>query len=306
MDVRRLRALAPGLGLAAALVGLGLLMDRGAGSGLPRPLVEAAALGHFAILLLGPLAIHPLAFFRRAGAGARVVSDLLPVAAWGAGQVAVHRELGHGALESLYLTFSLPTYLLLQLLALEIVVAEAVCRLVARRRRDPAAPRAGSRRRFLAAAAAVAAWVATDPFLVIRYFLGHQRLHRVLFGRPLPEPAARPAALPAGAAPSPRRRPPNLVVILSDDHRADALGCAGHPFLETPALDRLAREGMRMRNAFVTCSLCSPSRGSFLTGQYPHRHGVLDNGSPWSDRNRTFFEPLARAGYRNAFVGKWH
>lgn len=302
----RLRTLTPGLALAGGLVGLGLLMDRGAGAGLPRALVEGAALGHFAILLLGPLAIHPLAFVRGGRAGERVLADLLPAAAWLAGQVALHLELGHGPTSALYLAFSLPTYLLLQLLALEMVLAEGACRLVSSRRGGTPAVRPGSRRRFLAAAGGVAAWVATDPFLLIRYFLGHQRGHRALFGRPLPEPARRPGPGPAGAPAAPRRRPPNLVVILSDDHRADALGHAGHPFLETPALDRLAREGLRMRNAFVTCSLCSPSRGSFLTGQYPHRHGVLDNGSPWSERNRTFFEPLARAGYRNAFVGKWH
>ena len=68
----------------------------------------------------------------------------------------------------------------------------------------------------------------------------------------------------------PGRQPRNIVFILSDDHRYDFMGFMGKPaFLETPNLDRLARHGAHMQNAFVTTSLCSPSRASILTGQYP-------------------------------------
>ncbi|MDP2996565.1 MAG: sulfatase-like hydrolase/transferase [Bryobacterales bacterium] len=67
----------------------------------------------------------------------------------------------------------------------------------------------------------------------------------------------------------------NIVLILSDDHSAGMLGCAGHPWLKTPNLDRMAQGGVHFRNAFVTTSLCSPSRASILTGQYAHRHGVI-------------------------------
>ena len=74
-----------------------------------------------------------------------------------------------------------------------------------------------------------------------------------------------------------RNRHPNVVYILTDDQRWDCLGVAGHSFLHTPHLDRLAKEGVRFQNAFVTTSLCSPSRASFLSGVYPHRHGVLNN-----------------------------
>src|SRR5206468_922589 len=71
---------------------------------------------------------------------------------------------------------------------------------------------------------------------------------------------------------------PNIVFILVDDLRWDALGCTGHPFLKTPHMDRIAGEGALFRNAFVTTPLCSPSRASFLTGQYAHTHMVQGNG----------------------------
>jgi N-acetylglucosamine-6-sulfatase len=77
-------------------------------------------------------------------------------------------------------------------------------------------------------------------------------------------------------------------------------------WLETPALDRMAAAGAHLRNAFVTTSLCSPSRASILTGQYAHRHGVVDNTSPVPPGTVFFPELLHRAGYRTAYVGKWH
>jgi len=99
---------------------------------------------------------------------------------------------------------------------------------------------------------------------------------------------------------------PNIVVILSDDHRWDALGVMDHPVLETPSLDRLAAEGILFENAFCTTSLCSPSRASFLTGLYAHTHGVQNNMTPWDNDNVTFLEELHGAGYETAFIGKWH
>lgn len=111
--------------------------------------------------------------------------------------------------------------------------------------------------------------------------------------------------LPGWALSSPAQRP-NIVFILSDDHRWDHMSCMGHPFLETPSLDRIAKEGVLCENAFVTSSLCSPSRASFLTGQYAHTHGVKNNITPWRDENVTFLELLKKAGYDTAFIGKWH
>ncbi len=99
---------------------------------------------------------------------------------------------------------------------------------------------------------------------------------------------------------------PNIIFILCDDHRWDAMGFMGHPFLETPHLDRLAKEGVHFENAFVTTSLCSPSRASILTGLYAHNHGVGDNYHP-VDTALTFFpQQLQKAGYETAFIGKWH
>jgi N-acetylglucosamine-6-sulfatase len=99
-----------------------------------------------------------------------------------------------------------------------------------------------------------------------------------------------------------------MVVILMDDLRWDDLGCMGHPFVETPHIDRIAREGALFQNAFATTPLCSPSRASFLTGLYPHAHGVLDNvdRSPLSHRLVTFPLLLHGAGYETGYVGKWH
>jgi len=110
--------------------------------------------------------------------------------------------------------------------------------------------------------------------------------------------------LSSGSAAAPRR--PNILFILTDDHRWDAMSCMGHPFIRTPTLDRLAAEGVLFENAFVTTSLCSPSRASFLTGRYAHSHGVVTNHTPWDDRNVTFLERLKDAGYDTAFIGKWH
>ena len=102
--------------------------------------------------------------------------------------------------------------------------------------------------------------------------------------------------------------PPNIVVVLVDDLRWDDVAIAGHPFVETPHIDRLAIEGTRFLNAFAATPLCSPSRATILTGQYAHTHGIIDNTArdAASHELPTFAIPLAAAGYRTAFIGKWH
>lgn len=101
---------------------------------------------------------------------------------------------------------------------------------------------------------------------------------------------------------------PNIVVVVVDDLRWDEFGAAGHPYLETPNIDRLAAEGALFVNSFHAVPLCSPNRASLLTGQYPSLHGIIDNVSRSlaSHRLKTFPAALQEAGYRTAFLGKWH
>ncbi len=101
---------------------------------------------------------------------------------------------------------------------------------------------------------------------------------------------------------------PNMVVILVDDMRWDEYGAAGHNFLKTPNIDRMAKEGASFVNAFATTPLCSPSRASFLTGQYPHTNGIIDNTArnKQSHELNTFPKQLHSKGYATAFIGKWH
>ena len=99
---------------------------------------------------------------------------------------------------------------------------------------------------------------------------------------------------------------PNIIFILGDNHNAQAMSFAGHPFIRTPGMDRLARQGIFFKNTFNTTSLCSPSRASLLTGAYAHRHGVMNNHTPWTGQMPTFLEHLSRHGYATAFIGKWH
>ncbi|MFJ5446958.1 sulfatase [Methylobacillus methanolivorans] len=98
---------------------------------------------------------------------------------------------------------------------------------------------------------------------------------------------------------------PNVVYILVDDQRYDAFGFL-KPALQTPHMDSIAKEGTYFKNAFVTTSLCSPSRASILTGMYAHHHGVSDN-NPMDLSHLSYFPQLLRdQGYQTGFFGKWH
>jgi arylsulfatase A-like enzyme len=110
-----------------------------------------------------------------------------------------------------------------------------------------------------------------------------------------------------------KQKRPNILFIMSDDHAATALSCYADllnshlkGIIHTPNLDRLAREGMLFRNAFVTNALCAPSRATILTGKYAHIHGVKDNSTPFDPKLETFPKLLQKVGYKTALFGKWH
>lgn len=98
----------------------------------------------------------------------------------------------------------------------------------------------------------------------------------------------------------------NIIFILIDDQRYDFLSFLNHPWIKTPNIDKLASNAMYFSNAFVTTSLCSPSRASILTGQYAHSHQVIDNDTPLPPSIPTFPKELQKVGYKTAFLGKWH
>ncbi len=99
---------------------------------------------------------------------------------------------------------------------------------------------------------------------------------------------------------------PNIIFMLIDDQRYDALSMLDHPFIETPNIDKLAKNSVYFKEAFVTTSLCSPSRASMVTGQYAHKHDVIDNDSDLNPNTPTYPKELQKAGYKTAFIGKWH
>ena len=118
--------------------------------------------------------------------------------------------------------------------------------------------------------------------------------------------ACRTSQVPVSNTARPVRRP-NFVFILTDDQRFDSMGCAGNRLIRTPNLDRLAANGARFRNHFVTTSICCVSRASIFTGQYERRHGIGDFKTPLTTAQwaQTYPALLCAAGYRTGFIGKF-
>jgi arylsulfatase A-like enzyme len=108
------------------------------------------------------------------------------------------------------------------------------------------------------------------------------------------------------AANTPAKRP-NIILLVTDDQRADSLSCAGNPILKTPNIDALARQGVRFTNAFATTAICMSSRASILTGLCTRLHGVDDFKKPLSPElfQNSYPKLLRNAGYRTGFIGKW-
>ncbi|MFD2887689.1 sulfatase family protein [Chitinophaga cymbidii] len=100
---------------------------------------------------------------------------------------------------------------------------------------------------------------------------------------------------------------PNIVIILSDDHAYQAVSAYGGKLAQTPNIDRIARQGVLFKRAYVTNSLCGPSRAAILTGKYSHINGFKDNQHPRFEGNQdSFAKQLQASGYQTAWVGKWH
>lgn len=101
-------------------------------------------------------------------------------------------------------------------------------------------------------------------------------------------------------------KPKNVLMLMSDQHKPDALGVDGDSIARTPNLDSLARSGVRFRNAYCSNPVCTPSRASLLTGLYTHHHGAIDNATPWPFEKKTAAHYFGRAGYMSALIGKMH
>jgi arylsulfatase A-like enzyme len=98
----------------------------------------------------------------------------------------------------------------------------------------------------------------------------------------------------------------NILLIMTDQHRWDTLGCYGQTACRTPHLDGLAERGVRFDAAYTPTSPCSPARAAIFTGLYPHQNGVLENDDPVNPAAPTMASELGRAGYNLGYVGKWH
>lgn len=116
------------------------------------------------------------------------------------------------------------------------------------------------------------------------------------------------AASSAAALPSFSQtgRRPNILYIMSDDHAAHAISAYGSRVNRTPNIDRIARQGVRLDNCFCTNSICTPSRGVILTGQYSHVNGVKTLNDPLDPARQNVAKLLQSGGYSTALVGKWH
>ncbi len=99
---------------------------------------------------------------------------------------------------------------------------------------------------------------------------------------------------------------PNILVIMSDQHHAGVMGCAGDSIADTPHLDKLASRGVRFSNAYCSCPLCGPSRMSFMTGKHPHEINQWDNQNVLDSDTPTFADSFASAGYDTALSGRMH
>ena len=113
------------------------------------------------------------------------------------------------------------------------------------------------------------------------------------------------AATAAGVSQAQSKRP-NIIFLMPDQHRAQAVGCLGNAEVRTPHIDRFAAQGLTLDNTFANTPVCCPARAILLTGQYCHRNGMMANDLHLREDGVSFAKTLAANGYRTGFVGKWH
>lgn len=113
-------------------------------------------------------------------------------------------------------------------------------------------------------------------------------------------------ALPSCTKQAPKQTRPNILFIMSDDHAYQAISAYGHGLNQTPNIDRIARQGAIFKRAFVTNSICAPSRAVMLTGKFSHQNGKVDNVLPFDWNQQNFAKILQQNGYQTALIGKIH
>lgn len=299
----------PAVWFIALLVILSLVMNHGYEIGLPTKVQDISAVLFGLTLLLGPVIIYAIGFYKNYILKERILAAILVPILWWLTEIVMRMTQGHSFFEALYLTFFIINLILYFIYVLLIVLTEIVCRIVAKRR-NKTKVKIMTRPIWLIVAFLFLTAL-TVPKWIFPYFLGFQDGYRSLFMESTFEPfieknqkkeLSEVSIQPVDSITA----QPNIVVILSDDHRWDYMSNMNHPFIQTPNIDKIYQDGIRFNNAFVNASLCSPSRASFLTGQYPQQHGVFNNFTPWNNNNQTFFEYLKKGGYETAFIGKWH
>ncbi len=271
-----------------------LVLDYWTELGLPLEATRWLGLAYAAMIHALPAVIYLLTFSLIRRFAPRFALSLLPAVCWWVSEV-VMRMRWHSLAEALWLLFS-PLFFLQLAIILLLIGASHLVMCLRGRQKPRILPVLGFTAVIVVCAAAV-------PVTIFPFLNGYQQTFQANL---LPAPLNQPGRLNPAAVATSKTDLPNIVFILSDDHRYDFSGFAGHPFVETPNLDQLAAQGVVFNRAYVGTALCSPSRASFLTGVSPYQHGVWNNFTPWSEQNRTFFEYLKPVGYSTAFIGKWH
>lgn len=115
-----------------------------------------------------------------------------------------------------------------------------------------------------------------------------------------------PIASLFGQSKTDKTKPMNIVFIMSDDHSYQTISAYDKCFIETPNIDRIAKEGVKFTNSFVANSISGPSRACMLTGKHSHKNGFIDNTKQFDGSQQTFPKLLQKTGYQTAVIGKWH